>query len=239
MTTPLPGRVNWSFDEVLVLAAIYWAGNFSIGDDERDECQTIADCFGRSPASIDRQWRNFGAVLAGKTNLNISRVVYEVAAQYSADPRSHQRLALQVCNKNQWPLTDLITKGELDPGHMPVVEEINSQVLQILKTACEKVDFVLLPTGTQGFEVNQSIQIERDLFRLKITALSNRSRNSDFEITTKRETMVTELSKCVDEVRLKRFASGRPGFFANLRRDIDGNNYRVSIKATRIGDEDR
>ena len=66
---------NWSMTELRVLAAIYFSASFSAGDDAREECRMIADCFGRTPASVDRQWRNMQAVIVGKTNYNIGQLV--------------------------------------------------------------------------------------------------------------------------------------------------------------------
>jgi hypothetical protein len=59
-------RRNWSTDELRVLAAIYFNSSFSIGDDGRDECRSIADAIGRTPSSVDRQWRNLDAVVTSE-----------------------------------------------------------------------------------------------------------------------------------------------------------------------------
>lgn len=75
-------RRDWTEDEVRVLAAIYFKANFSVGDDARDECRTIAACFGRTASAIDRQWRNMDAVAKNKTGLNIGNLVKETVTNF-------------------------------------------------------------------------------------------------------------------------------------------------------------
>lgn len=91
----------WSKDESCVLVAIFFNNDFSIGDDERPENALMAQTFGRTPAAIDRQWRNIDAIYKGKplhVGYNIERAVEE----YESDQRTTRLEAIEICRENGW-----------------------------------------------------------------------------------------------------------------------------------------
>jgi hypothetical protein len=81
-----------------VLAAIYFNSSFSIGDDAREECQAIAESLSRSPASVDRQWRNMAAIVKGDRSYHVGGDVRRAVGDYLANPGGSKALALSVCD---------------------------------------------------------------------------------------------------------------------------------------------
>lgn len=103
---------EWSEAEIVVLCAIFVSSNFSIGDDERPECKLIAKAFGRTPSSIDMQWRNVKAYLA---NLSPTKIGYKVKVWSDValnNPKLIKTLALHYCCVNQWDLHSLLEKPD-------------------------------------------------------------------------------------------------------------------------------
>jgi site-specific recombinase len=96
--------------EIVVLCAVFSAVDFSVGDDEREECQRIASAFNRSPGTIDRQWRNIKDWLAGKSIKNTGQRVKYWAQILSEDPALIRRSAERYCKIYGWDLYDLIHK---------------------------------------------------------------------------------------------------------------------------------
>lgn len=106
---PTRANQNWSEDEVVVLCAIFSVCDFSVGDDARSECREIADCFERSPATVDRQWRNIKNYMAfGDPEKKISNTVKKWTDVLTNDTDLVRRLALRYCDDNKWPLRKLI-----------------------------------------------------------------------------------------------------------------------------------
>ena len=68
-------RIGWTEGEIVVLCGIFSVSRFGVGDDENDECKRIATQFGRSPATIDRQWRNVKDYIAGYPTPKVGRKV--------------------------------------------------------------------------------------------------------------------------------------------------------------------
>ena len=99
---------NFTEAEIVVLCGVYSVMDFSAGDDEQSECKRIATELGRSPGTIDRQWRNIKDYLAGfpslKTGLEVKRWT-DVMVQ---DPRLVQSLAIYYCTEWNWNLADFL-----------------------------------------------------------------------------------------------------------------------------------
>ena len=237
MTPTSKPRRQWSEDELVVLAAIYNSASFSVGDDARDECQTIADCFGRTASSIDRQWRNMDAVVKGKTGLNIGKLVVDASLQFISNPAAHRKIALGVCRRNDWPLDDLIIEGRQQAQNRPKVAELDRVVRNHLLACCQKVEFKVFAPGSQGFEGTDTVDINQGRYRVTVTAVVVGSKvNRGVRVTTSSRSIAKALEKIVEDVEPKKFATGRVGYYGIGRIMLDDHVFQVSIKAVQIGD---
>jgi hypothetical protein len=107
----LKGKRRWGIDEIVVLCGIYASSLFSVGDDEHEECKRIASEFGRSPGTVDRQWRNIKDYLAGKPCKKVGKDIKLWADVMLNDPRLIKRHASYICKQTKWELSDLL-EGE-------------------------------------------------------------------------------------------------------------------------------
>ena len=92
----------------MVLCAIFSTAGFSAGDDERPECKAIALEFGRSPGTVDRQWRNIKDYLAGFDSPKVGYQVKLFSDYTLVNPAIVKRLAIYYCDLNKWDLRELI-----------------------------------------------------------------------------------------------------------------------------------
>jgi len=95
-------RERWSDDELTVLVAIYLCNDFSIGDDARPENQAIAEALDRSPAAVDRQWRNLEDLRSGKELLNVGNNVRRALESQLDAPLDGRLRARKVIDANGW-----------------------------------------------------------------------------------------------------------------------------------------
>jgi hypothetical protein len=152
-------RQRWTSDELNVLTAIFMVGSFSIGDDERIECRIIADAIGRSPSSVDRQWRNIAALLKGDTELHIGRLVRDVLQAHLDDPVAGRRLALRIAERNGWSLERLIQAGEAAGGAAAATPSATAAARQALLGALEDLDYCIFPSGSHGFGLTAAVAL--------------------------------------------------------------------------------
>ncbi len=108
----LKGKKNYLEKELVVLCAVFSSNNFSMGDDDKDECKRIAQCFERTPGTIDMQWRNIKNYLAGKSTKKIGSAVKYWADRMLENPTLVKNLAIHYCEKENWGLKDLIDGGK-------------------------------------------------------------------------------------------------------------------------------
>ncbi|MCG3771488.1 MAG: hypothetical protein JW384_02674 [Nitrosomonadaceae bacterium] len=229
-------RCQWSEDELVVLAAVYISGSFSMGDDERDECQTMAACFGRTASAIDRQWRNMDAVVKGKTGFNIGRLVAEAALRFVMNPAANRRIALGICSDRGWPLVDLILHGRQEEGNKPIILSLSRDDRMRLESCCHEVQFKIFPSGSQGFGLNSSVVLSDGSYSVSISAVLAQSKaNPHLHIKTSPETMSQALQKLVKDVAPKTFVSGRVGYYGSVKLILGSDNYRVTIRAVPTG----
>lgn len=104
----LVGKRKWETDEIVVLCGIYSCSLFSAGDDEKQECKRIARELGRSPGTVDRQWRNIKDYLAGKPSYKTGQSIKAWADVLLQDPQLVKRFARYICITNEWKLMDLL-----------------------------------------------------------------------------------------------------------------------------------
>ncbi len=108
----LKGKKPWTEAEIVVLAAIFSSMNFSVGDDERQECRLIANEMGRSPGTVDRQWRNIKDYLAGMPCGKVGTDVKIWSDVLLEDPLLVKKLALYYCRFFRWNLERLLRGGK-------------------------------------------------------------------------------------------------------------------------------
>ena len=94
--------------EIVVLCGLFSVMDFSAGDDERIECKRIAAAFGRSPGTIDRQWRNIKDYLAGLPSGKTGQEVKRWTDVMLQDPRLVRSLAVYYCAERNWNLVDVL-----------------------------------------------------------------------------------------------------------------------------------
>jgi hypothetical protein len=229
-------RRDWSEDELLVLAAIYCSASFSIGDDARDECRTMADCFGRTAGAVDRQWRNMDAVISGKSGLNIGKKVGEAVRSHLSNPVGYRKVALKICIDRSWPLQDLIIDGVQRESNRPLAQKLQPELRDFLKLFCDGISFKLFPSGAQGFERVGHVDFDSGDYRVSVTAvaLGTGSTNS-VQITAPTRSVSSAIAAVVDAVEPKVFPTGRVGYFGSGRVSFEGHSFQVSIQALQEG----
>ncbi len=97
-------RHAWSDGEYIVIVAIFSVSEFKQGDDNQSLCHDIASAFNRTPATIDRQWRNIGDILNGKPAKKIGKKLIYWTRQMLEDKQMIIRTALEYCKQNNWHL---------------------------------------------------------------------------------------------------------------------------------------
>lgn len=101
-------RREWSEEELAVLVAAYAANEFAVGDDERGENHTLAAAFRRTPAAVDRQWRNVADIDKGGKVLHVGDNVVRALTKFRADPKKGMRAARTIATRNGWALGGLL-----------------------------------------------------------------------------------------------------------------------------------
>jgi hypothetical protein len=228
----MKSRRAWEEDELIVLVAIFFNANFSVGDDARDECRTIADCFGRSAAAIDRQWRNIDAVLKQKVGLNIGKGVYEAARAFTSNPAQYTRLAIKICEDNGWPLVDLIKEGRQASTNKPVAHEPQQGLSDILVRFASGMTFKFFPSGSEGFYREGEVIFDRRIYQLKVSAVAVRSpKEPAGAVCSKISDVADAIRGVAHKVEQTVFGSGRTGFHGMGRILVGKERFQVSVRA--------
>lgn len=108
---PRPGagtRRLWSDQELDVLVAIFFSVEFAAGDDQRPENHAMSVAMDRTPAAIDRQWRNIADLQKGVQTLHIGLNVQAALDRYLADPGGAKAKAKATIKRNSWDLAWLL-----------------------------------------------------------------------------------------------------------------------------------
>lgn len=235
------GGREWSVDELRVLSAIFFNSSFSIGDDARDECRAIADSLGRSPASVDRQWRNMAAIVREKPGYNVGMQVRRAVAEYLSNPAGHRQVAVTICDRHGWPLKSYITgeAGELRPAITSSGEhELSDDVRGGLRRLCDFLAFKVFSSGSQGFFGQGKVPVKtRARYQGQISAVLIGSK-SDLLVTVKatRDEIAWAIHTVIDRIEAKTFRTGRVGFYGSGRVRVGTENYQVSVQAVQIGE---
>jgi len=233
------GNRNWSTEELRVLAAIYFNASFSIGDDARDECRAIADCFGRTPSSIDRQWRNLDAVVKGKATYNIGNLVRQTANDYLAHPTGSKAVAVSICEEQGWPLVSLIMEGVQPPLVTSANSSADAEMRLAFRNLLDHLDFKLFSSGSQGFFCQGKITLDNGRrYQAQVTAVLIGSKDDlTMHVHTTRDEMTFALQPLLDRLENKTFKTGRVGYYANGKAKVDTERFQVGIQAVEIGEK--
>lgn len=227
----------WSLDDLRVLVAIYFNSDFSIGDDARDEARAIADAIGRSPASVDRQWRNVHAVLSGVPGIHVGQSLKKAVADHLAEPSACDQVAASICRARGWPLEELIRGEGLSAGPASVHPETGEEVFVKLRRFLDGLQFKLFKTGSQGFFRQGKIQLEdgRRLQAQATVVLVGSKGNPSVNLRADAATVAFEAQEVLSQVQPKHFKTGRTGFYGQGKLKIGQEKFQVSIQAVEIG----
>lgn len=229
---------RWTEDEARVLVAIFFNSRFSLGDDNRDECRLIADCFGRSPSSIDRQWRNIAALTAPQTNSHIGQLIEVAVHEFLDDPGSCKLIAVSIAERRSWPLRELILGEGIDDAfsEMPD-EERSSRFRNRVAIGCSSIDYKIFPGGSHGFAVDNSVSIDsREDLLLKVTSVLSGSRSSEFvDMKCTRDEQTSEVLKLVENAPIRVSRLGRLTLYVSAKVRVGHENFRVSVWASESG----
>lgn len=102
------GGWPWSDQELCVLVAAYFKNEFAAGDDERQENHELAAVFGRTPAAVDRQWRNVADVHTGKDVLHVGSNVIDAVERHLEDPVGRASAARKIAVERGWSIGHLL-----------------------------------------------------------------------------------------------------------------------------------
>jgi hypothetical protein len=106
-STPDDRRI-WTDDELAILVVAYQHNEFAAGDDRREENARLATSLGRTPAAIDRQWRNIDDVVGGKEVLHVGDNVVAAVEAYERDPNAARERARLIARDRGWNVEDLL-----------------------------------------------------------------------------------------------------------------------------------
>lgn len=227
---------NWSVEELRVLVAIYFASSFSIGDDARDECRAIADCFGRTPSSVDRQWRNLAAVVKGLPGYNIGSAVRSTVAEHLADPAGSKALAARICSQMRWPLESLIATGKQPPIPSTRTHGSIDELRELLHQVCYGLEFKVFSSGSQGFYKQRKVQLaDGTRYQTQVTAVLIGSKaDITANVGSSPDDVAFGASALLDNLEAKTFRTGRVGYYVAGRIGVGTERFQVGMQAVRI-----
>lgn len=230
-------RRDWSIDELRVLTVIYFNQEFAVGDDARDECRALADCFGRTPSAIDRQWRNLDAIFNGKTNFNVGRLVKSSLDDYLANPAGVRRIALDVCRERKWPLADLVTGNksaqlESVPRSLSEADQMTKEFFFLL----DHLQYKLFSSGSQGYYVQGKLKLPNGIrYQAQATATLIGSKNDlTVNLVATRDQMIGLLTEKLALLQPKTFRTGRVGYYGNLKLQVGAEKFQVALMAVQL-----
>lgn len=245
MTESTP-RVAWTQEEARVLVAIFFGASFSIGDDARDECRAIADAFGRTPSSVDRQWRNVQAVVNGNTTYNIGKIIKVSVSEYLDNPKAMKQIAIQISENFQWGLEDLIRSGQIANGRVSEVSRLDDappdhQLMSGLNRVLDVMSAKTYTSGALGFFAQGKVQDEaRAQYQAQFSAVLIGSKHMESpNMLARTDEVVAAVKEKLGRLQPKRFASGRTGYFGNAKFEIAQERFQVTMQVVHIRRESK
>jgi len=229
-------RRDWTLEELRVLTAIYFAQDFSVGDDARDECRALGDCFGRTPSSIDRQWRNLDAIYHGKKNFNVGKLVKQALEDYLANPNGVRQVALATCERMEWPVSDLILGNEQSLERVAPESSEMDEVKKEFFFLLDHVQYKVFSSGSQGYYVQGKLKLlsgKRFQAQSTVTLIGSKN-NLTVSVLATRDEMLEALSLKLNELKPKVFRTGRVGYYGNFKLQLGSEKFQVAFMAVEI-----
>ena len=231
---------KWTEDEVRVLTAIYFNSQFSIGDDAQEECQLMADCFGRTPGSIDRQWRNISSTLQVSGTSHVGRLIGDCVREFLDDPAACTQIVRATLERRGWPLHELLEKGNVrgafqDVTDSPDAGELRSKVRSVLS----QLDYRIFPSGSHGYALELELSGQGVRYQAGITCvLVDSSHGGIVDMRTTRDEIVHELQGLIDRITIKQSTTGRLTIHQSAKVILHGERFNVSIRANQLIERD-
>lgn len=245
MTEGTP-RVAWTQEEARVLVAIFFGASFSIGDDARDECRAIADAFGRTPSSVDRQWRNVQAVVNGNTAYNIGKIIKSSVSEYLDNPKAMKQIAMHISEKFKWDLEDLIGSGQIANGLVSEVSRRDDpppdhQLMSGLNRVLDVMSAKRYTSGALGFFAQGKVQDETGAqyqAQFSVVLIGSKHMESP-NMLARTDDAVAAVKEKLGRLQPKRFASGRTGYFGSSKFEIAQERFQVTMQVVHIRRESK
>jgi hypothetical protein len=229
-------RVRWSEDEIRVLTAIFFQAGFSIGDDDHTECRVIADALGRTPSSIDRQWRNIAAVRDERTHLNIGNLVKKAVRDYFDDPVAARASAILAADKNGWPLHSLITQGETRVVLRAADDHENIDFIRTsLIAVALQLEYKIFASGSHGYQAEGRVTSTNGRSwdaSIACTLCGSRSSSAVVDMKTTSREMREAIQPDLNDLRIEQLPSGRLAASRVERRQVGEEQFSVAIRVT-------
>lgn len=227
----------WQLDEARVLAAIYFNSDFSIGDDNRQECRVIADALRRSPGSVDRQWRNLHAVVTRNVGAHIGKAVKDAVSEYLNNPLAARRLALDIVERHRWPLADLVS-GERIFLRPLETQNLPPALLEALNGLAARIRPKMFRTGSQGYFAQGKVEVpDRQRFQAQLSAIQIGSKATpDLPLAGSSDEAAFAIRGLFPTLTAKSFRTGRTGFYTQSKVAIATQRFQVAIQVVQIGD---
>lgn len=233
--TPL--RRMWTEDEARVLVAIFFHSSFSVGDDRNEGCRLIAECFDRTPSSIDRQWRNIKSILDGDQTKNIGALLRRSVLEFLDHPQALKTLAFQIIARNAWPLEQFFEgpggKGafsdQLDP-------DVKRNFLTSITKNIPELDYKIFPSGSHGYAAESGFLHSGSTFRLQVTCvLSNPDNDGVVDMCASPTEMQAVIRGEIDRAHVARSRLGRLSMIHERRVRLGSEAFNLSLRVHQIG----
>ena len=227
---------KWTEDEVRVLTAIYFNAQFSIGDDAQEECQLIADCFGRTPGSIDRQWRNIASTLQATGVSHVGRIIGDCVREFLDDPAACNQIARATLERRGWPLQELLENGNSPGAFQDAADSELAQRLRLsMKQVLPHIDYKIFPSGSHGYALEVELEEMGSQFQTGITCvLADSGHGGVVDMRTTREEIVSQLQGLIERVTIKQSKTGRLTIHQSEKVVIHGERFSISIRTNQL-----
>jgi hypothetical protein len=221
---------------VRILVAIFFNARFAIGDDAQEECQLIADCFGRTPGSVDRQWRNISAVCHRAKDVHIGRLISDCVREYLDDPAVSSQLAVGVLERRGWPLHELLERGEDSSAFTEITDmHLAEELRRRIRPLVDQIDYHIFPSGSHGFAVDVVSSESSPPLRVRVSCvLAESGREGTVRPVSTREDVATSVGRLIQQVSVKTSKLGRLWIIYSGRTIIDQDRFNVVIRVNQL-----
>lgn len=223
---------KWSEDECRVLTAIFFNARFSIGDDAHPECHAIADCFGRTPGSVDRQWRNIATIVNETGPSHIGQLVRDSVRDFLNDPATFIVLAKTTIARRGWELDSLVEVGSIKNAFSEINDSHESvEILEMFRSQLSNLDYKIFPSGSHGYCLEHKTEILDCRFQINISCVMAGSLRSELvHMKTTRDDLIKELTNQLCKIRIRKSQYGRFSIHQRLNLVCHGERFTVVFR---------